>query len=422
MLFQSPTWRCILPVKKGTAAPDDREPKINPACTVIVLSMGTHLLSGDPGPQQLMQIAIPGLEDRTRALPPLKTPPEAMLSPGYFDAPGAKQCPLPCGLKTAKASLPHMVICFCAINCFKNMKEADWEATQRTLIIYQKTIRRCLKFFGGYECQEINEKATFMLAFDYPDAAARFCLQVQQEMLGEEYSDEELRLPNCGIVMSEQMQPLWQGPRISMGLYEDKPEFVMPHATSGRADYDGSIKSRAARFSGAAQGGQILMSLATAEGLRKEWSGQRVDLSTQLEDPERAARQHQAGAFASNSTGGDEALSPVRRDARTPERWPSWQGKPSLRKSDSEMSSMSVGTVRNGNGQGGMGQMRRTQSNLNWTPVQNVQFHHVGSRNFKGMPQAQQVSCPALMDIVDLAAVAGRGLLVTQNSELFMRL
>lgn len=38
---------------------------------MMIIDMGTHMLSGQVGSQNLLQVAIPGLEDRARTFPPL---------------------------------------------------------------------------------------------------------------------------------------------------------------------------------------------------------------------------------------------------------------------------------------------------------------------------------------------------------------
>ena len=38
---------------------------------MMIIAMGTHMLSGQLGSQNLLQVAIPGLEDRARTFPPL---------------------------------------------------------------------------------------------------------------------------------------------------------------------------------------------------------------------------------------------------------------------------------------------------------------------------------------------------------------
>ena len=68
--------------------------------------------------------------------------------------------------------------------------------------------------------------------------------QVQEEMLSATYSNEVLCLPKCGVVLDDMGQCMWRGPRVRMGLCLDNPQAVVPHSTSGRADYFGLAVNR----------------------------------------------------------------------------------------------------------------------------------------------------------------------------------
>ena len=56
--------------------------------------------------------------------------------------------------------------------------------------------------------------------------------------------DDLLALPNCGAELGENSQVVWFGPRVRMGLFDGEPVRVLPHATSGRADYFGPVINR----------------------------------------------------------------------------------------------------------------------------------------------------------------------------------
>lgn len=51
---------------------------------------------------------------------------------------------------------------------------------------------------------------------------------------------------------------VFRGPRVKMGIYAGVPSRVVPHTTTGRADYFGPVVNRAARYChAAARGGQV---------------------------------------------------------------------------------------------------------------------------------------------------------------------
>ena len=68
--------------------------------------------------------------------------------------------------------------------------------------------------------------------------------QVQEAMLQGMWNKDVLALPNCGAAGGSSNDILWYGPRVRMGLYEAEPTRVVPHSTSGRADYFGPLVNR----------------------------------------------------------------------------------------------------------------------------------------------------------------------------------
>ncbi|KAK9791857.1 hypothetical protein WJX73_005571 [Symbiochloris irregularis] len=240
---------------------------------IMVVDMGTHCLPGLPGAHALMQIAVPGLEERVRFSRPLCSIP---LSPGYLDAPGAFDSPLCSTAGCPRRPLQPVTLVFCSIDGLAAMKEASATAAEMALMLYQDYVRRWLLKLSGYECQQADGE--FMLAFDMPVNAVKFCLAVQEAMLQGTWSREVLALPNCGAASEHSNHILWYGPRVRMGLYEGEPTCIVPHATSGRADYFGPLVNRAARFCyGAAHGGQIMMPEAMAERIISDWAGEGID-------------------------------------------------------------------------------------------------------------------------------------------------
>ena len=79
-----------------------------------------------------------------------------------------------------------------------------------------------------------------------PPVSKHLCclLQVQEEMLHTAYTDDVLCLPKCGVMIDHSERYIWRGPRVRMGACQDVPQAIMPHSTSGRADYFGSAVNR----------------------------------------------------------------------------------------------------------------------------------------------------------------------------------
>lgn len=73
-----------------------------------------------------------------------------------------------------------------------------------------------------------------------------YMAQVQQQLLEAAWSDRVLALPGCGPALNTAMEVIWVGPRARMGICEAVPNRVMPHTTSGRADYFGPLVNRSA--------------------------------------------------------------------------------------------------------------------------------------------------------------------------------
>jgi class 3 adenylate cyclase len=71
-----------------------------------------------------------------------------------------------------------------------------------------------------------------------------------------------LALPGAGEVITYEhgcSTLQFRGPRVRVGLYRGVPTRVVPHTTTGRADYFGCSVNRAARYCHtAAHGGQVV--------------------------------------------------------------------------------------------------------------------------------------------------------------------
>jgi hypothetical protein len=77
-----------------------------------------------------------------------------------------------------------------------------------------------------------------------------------------------LQLPGAGEEWGPCGEPLFRGPRTRMGIYRGRPTRVVPHTSTGRADFFGPLVNRAARFChGVALGGQVVVQQELVEDL-----------------------------------------------------------------------------------------------------------------------------------------------------------
>ncbi len=72
------------------------------------------------------------------------------------------------------------------------------------------------------------------------------------------WSKAQLTLPGAQVEGGTPEEPAFNGPRVKMGLYHGVPTKIVPHTTTGRADFFGPLVNRAARTChAAAAGGQV---------------------------------------------------------------------------------------------------------------------------------------------------------------------
>ena len=74
---------------------------------------------------------------------------------------------------------------------------------------------------------------------------------------------------------------VFRGPRAKMGIYSGLPTRVIPHNTTGRADYFGPLVNRAARYChAAARGGQVLIAKEFMKSIIGRWVGTSSDMAS----------------------------------------------------------------------------------------------------------------------------------------------
>ncbi|GIL71229.1 hypothetical protein Vretifemale_1714 [Volvox reticuliferus] len=251
-----------------------------------------------PRLMQVIQIVPEHLKHRAAYQPPLKS--KAQLSPSFFDAPGAAQALLPCAPRQVP-SFPRLSLMFIQPAGYSAVANASPAVAERSGAVFATAVREVLQVFGSYECQEYE--CTFMVACAGPRIAAEAALVLHEWLLHADWpTDLVEEHPEGRLLLAPDGRPLRRGFRAKVGIFTGVPLSVVPHATTGRADYFGALVNRAARLMAGAKAGQTLLDKPAGIEVLKEWRQMAAKLAkSPLSSPCRPD-----GAKAR----GDEALSP----------------------------------------------------------------------------------------------------------------
>jgi len=126
------------------------------------------------------------------------------------------------------------------------------------LILHNKIIRKLLDQYHGYEVKTQGD--SFMVAFQQPYDALKWCLSVQSALLKAPWDSHLLAHPDSAELFSLGGVLEKRGLRVRMGIHMGTPNSVSTDPTTGRTDYFGQMVNKAARVSGLASGGQIIIS------------------------------------------------------------------------------------------------------------------------------------------------------------------
>ncbi|CAG9465154.1 unnamed protein product [Pedinophyceae sp. YPF-701] len=236
---------------------------------LVVLDMGQHALKGLPHATHLYQPLVPFLEERARFFPPL--PSDTLVTPGYFDAPGALAPLFPslnpcrhgppyasCGeCHTLAETFPQVTILFCAPVKLDELFKEDRTAANAAMLLYKAVVRRTLPRFNGYECQELS--GCFMVAFHTMQEALMWGLALQLSLPTLPWSPRLLKTREAAIETNAHGLVTNCGLRVRIGACEGVPIRIIPHIATGRADYFGPLVNRAARICfAAAHSGEVV--------------------------------------------------------------------------------------------------------------------------------------------------------------------
>lgn len=220
-----------------------------------VVDLGEHLVEGhglggesSPGGTenaavQLLQLVPDALahnyaEDPAercgRTFPPILS--ERKIRPGFDDAPVGNS----------------ITLCFVFTQAARDLVTTSPGLASEALGLLRRCLREVLRHAGdgsGYECQE--DEGAFMLAFANASDAAAFAVDLQQKLPSLPWPAE--------LKQGIRGQEFPQGLRVSIGALSSSYTSRRPHASTGRADYFGTIVNRTARIAAAAHPGQVLL-------------------------------------------------------------------------------------------------------------------------------------------------------------------
>ena len=135
-----------------------------------------------------------------------------------------------------------------------------WEnngGMQSAMRLHNTLLRRQLRSVGGYEVK--TEGDAFMVSFPSVTAALLWCFNVQLQLLREDWPQEILDSEDGKEVRDASGEVIYRGLWVRMGLHWGSP-VCEPDPVTRRMDYFGPMVNRSSRISGAADGGQILVS------------------------------------------------------------------------------------------------------------------------------------------------------------------
>eukprot|EP01091_Cochliopodium_minus_P021251 TRINITY_DN964_c0_g1_i1.p1 TRINITY_DN964_c0_g1~~TRINITY_DN964_c0_g1_i1.p1 ORF type:complete len:866 (-),score=429.95 TRINITY_DN964_c0_g1_i1:46-2262(-) len=135
--------------------------------------------------------------------------------------------------------------------------EKDPETMAKAITIHNKIMRKKLDEYKGYEVK--TEGDAFMVAFGDCLNAVKWCLDLQQTLMKEDWPEQLLKNPESITELDSKKRMIYRGLRVRMGINKGEPS-AEPDPVTGRMDYFGQMVNQSARVEGIADGGQILIS------------------------------------------------------------------------------------------------------------------------------------------------------------------
>lgn len=156
-----------------------------------------------------------------------------------------------------EAPTGEVAMVFTDIKSSTNLWETYPIAMRAAIKIHNDIMRRQLRVIGGYEVK--TEGDAFMVSFPTATSALLWCFYVQSLLLEANWPSEILESGHCAEVLDADQNVIYKGVSVRMGIHWGRP-VCEPDPITRRMDYFGPMVNRAARISGAADGGQIYVS------------------------------------------------------------------------------------------------------------------------------------------------------------------
>lgn len=145
---------------------------------------------------------------------------------------------------------------------------------------HYETVRRLLRIHRGYEMK--NEGDSFVIAFQNPFAALRFCIAVQEHLLNFEYWPQEILnfIPTKPVYSEDGKTLLYRGLSLRMGIHHGMADDAID-LVANRMDYHGIDIAIASRIMNTADGGQINISDVVYEMISQALEGGNKEVNMQ---------------------------------------------------------------------------------------------------------------------------------------------
>eukprot|EP00762_Andalucia_godoyi_P007478 ANDGO_07853.mRNA.1 Adenylate cyclase len=144
-----------------------------------------------------------------------------------------------------------------------------WEAMpdvmEKCLEVQFHIFRRLIDKYKLYECK--TEGDAIMIAGGDPFAVVNWCMEAQLELFNYHWPSILYTHENCSKVFDKTTALVFAGLRVRMGIHKGQPRRVKD-PVSQRYDFFGRSVNRAARVSGAAHGGQVIVSSGIWDEIR----------------------------------------------------------------------------------------------------------------------------------------------------------